>query len=313
MMKPTMLLLALGLLAVVFATAVFAATDGEAADSANAGGSGEKDNAHLVEARASQSKIDELTSQMMEEMSKLETQTHKKKIPIFATRNNILKSVKGFWSRVIESHPSHLNWLRGNDREALTYLRDITVEDIAGESDYQLHQYRVKMEFGPNPFFSDSVLWREIHGSIEDAQKTSGVHWMAGKEPAEPSFFSFFEDPAARPEQKLDMHVLNDIAHVVRYEFFPNPFTYHDLPNYNDYVNQDLGGTFDYGSEEDHTHEYPPPPSDEIPSEALNVEPNVETGVDASDASASLAEPADLQHEEEEKAVPAAEEGKEDM
>jgi hypothetical protein len=65
----------------------------------------------------------------------------------------------------------------------------------------------------------------------------SGVNWLGDRQPFEPSFFNFFEKKN-QPENHVDPQVINDIAHVVRYEFWQNPFTYFDLATYSELASQ---------------------------------------------------------------------------
>lgn len=192
----------------------------------------------LRKARDAQGSVDRLSDEMMTKMHALETDFHRQKLPVFSERNKILATVKGFWGRVIEHHPSHTAWFRGNDKELLPYLKDVHVADLADkpEDHGRTQNYRITMTFDPNPFFSDTTLFRENKFVTEEEVATvSGIKWTAGKQPSEPSFFNFFENKGTHTFF-LDENQMADIAHVIRYEFWPNPFTYHDLPNYDDFV-----------------------------------------------------------------------------
>lgn len=206
------------------------------------------DESVTIEARHAQDDIDRVTEDMMRKLTELEVEYHKKKQPLFDKRNEVLLKIKNFWTRVIENHPSHESWFRGSDKEALASLTDVRVRDIEGESDaHLLHHYRLELHFGPNAFFSNAVLWREVRGHAhEDGQsQVSGVTWFEGRTPTDVSFFNFFEQANVRfSAPRLEPHYISEIGHIFRYEFWPNPFTYHDLPQYQELMQQHRSGEY---------------------------------------------------------------------
>lgn len=207
----------------------------------------------ILNSRAAQDAIDRSTEEMMRKLTELEILYHRKKQPLFEQRNNVLKGVKGFWSRVVENHPSHESWCRGNDKAALAHLTDVVIKDLEEETDaHLLHHFRLELHFAPNAYFSNAVLWRDIRGHAHDdgVSTVSGVAWFEGRLPTEPSFFNFFERANERMSApRLDAHFISEIGHIFRYEFWPNPFTYHDLPQYQDLMQQHHRGDL-YASEE---------------------------------------------------------------
>lgn len=207
----------------------------------------------ILEARQAQDLIDKATEEMMRKLTELEIQYHKKKLPLFEQRNEVLKGIKGFWSRVVENHPSHESWCRGNDKAALAYLTDVVIKDLEEETDaHLLHHYRLELHFAPNAYFSNAMLWRDIRGHAHDdgQSQVSGVSWFEGRYPTDVSFFNFFEKSDAQTNApRLENHFISEIGHIFRYEFWPNPFTYHDLPQYQELMQQHHRG--DYYAAED--------------------------------------------------------------
>ena len=186
--------------------------------------------------------MDQASDDLHREMLALEIEFHKKKLPLIAKRNAVLKKIPGFWKRVIESHPSHHTWLRGTDIDVLAYLEDVQIKDITGESEIYhspLHTFRLELHFRPNDYMSETILWREMRGNLQE-EIVSGVSWLPGMQPTYEggSFFNFFEIKDHNPNHQLDDHMLNEISHVFRYEFWVNPFTYYDMPSYADYASQ---------------------------------------------------------------------------
>lgn len=187
----------------------------------------------LLEARAAQTAIDSSTEEMMRRLNELEVEYHIKKIPLFAARNSLLKQVKGFWGKVIASHPSHAAWTNPDDLPILEYLTDVNVRSLDNDNGH-LHHYRVELTFAANPYFVDDKLYRDIRGHAFDGETpVSSIKWLDGKLPGQASFFNFFE-PTNTGRPRLEDHFVAEIGHVFRYEFWPNPFTYHDLPHYHE-------------------------------------------------------------------------------
>ncbi|CUE66724.1 membrane-associated protein, putative [Bodo saltans] len=213
----------------------------------------------VMDARRSQDVIDKTTEEMMRKLTELEIEFHKKKQPLFEQRNEILKTVKGFWARVVENHPSHESWFRGSDKAALAHLTDVVVKDLEEETDaHLLHHYRIELHFEPNAYFSNAVLRRDVRGHAHDdgVSTVSGVTWFEGRLPTEPSFFNFFERSNERiTAPRLDTHFISEIGHIFRYEFWPNPFTYHDLPQYQELMQQHHRGDL-YAAAEEHAIPY---------------------------------------------------------
>lgn len=185
----------------------------------------------LDNARQAQTKVDHLQTEHMRQMEELESATAKAKVPLFKERGDVVRNIKGFWKSVFVNHPSHTNWVHGQDKEILEYLLDFRVEDIGEYQAGYLRHYKIVMTFTrENPYFEDSVLSREIKGIAQGpGTKVSGIQWLGGKKPQGASFFNFFEEAGGHGEQLLE-HIYNDMAHVMRYEFWPNPFSYYDLP-----------------------------------------------------------------------------------
>jgi hypothetical protein len=184
------------------------------------------DSAVVGDARGAQSKVDELANEMMQRMMEVEKEVNAKKLPLFAARNEHLRKVEGFWARTIVNHPSHTSWIGGVDREILQFVTDITVEDI----DADQHHFKITMTLKQNPHIGNEKLWRKITGHDAASQEVSGVEWLGGNRPEGNTFFGYFESEG----EAMDAQTINDVTHVMRYEFYQNPFTYYDIPTYDE-------------------------------------------------------------------------------
>jgi hypothetical protein len=182
------------------------------------------------DARGAQSKVDELANDMMQRMMEVEKEVNAKKLPLFAERNEHLAKIEGFWARTILNHPSHGSWIGANDREILQYVTDLTVEDI----DADQHHFKVTLTLKQNPHISNAKVWRKVIGHEPGSQEVSGVEWLGGNRPAGNTFFGYFEPEGAAMEPQT----INDVTHVLRYEFYQNPFTYYDIPTYDEIAAQ---------------------------------------------------------------------------
>jgi len=188
--------------------------------------------AALDEARAAQTEVDGLADELVRRMQELEDELHRRRVPLMAKRNELLGQIDGFWGRVIENHQSHLQWVRPGDAEMLKYLTDVRIESNEPSS-AEGHKFKVVLAFKRNNFFANDEIWRVVNHAYDATEdEVSGVSWLSGnRKPWEPSFFNFFEKRTS-PEHHIDRHTVNDIAHVLRYEVWANPFTYHDLPTF---------------------------------------------------------------------------------
>lgn len=231
-----------------------------------------------MEARQHQVEIDRLASELVTKMTELELLYHRKKLPLYNTRNNLLKNANGFWLKVIEHHPSTSAWLSSRDRLILQFLDEVVVTEVPNEPKEHVtlteggdpendvappahdehsrslyHHFRLEWHLRANDYMYDKVLWRDISHNMEES--LSGVNWHSGQSPQEPSIFNFFEPSNLRPEEnKLSTHLGHEIGHVFRYEFWANPFTYFDQPSFQNW-NQEGYSHFD--------------PAQGLPTEAL--------------------------------------------
>jgi hypothetical protein len=193
------------------------------------------------DARGVQSKVDDLSHEMMQKMMQVEEEINKKKVPLYAERNEHLKNIEGFWGRTIQNHPSHGQWVREADRDMLRYISDISVEEI----DPAHYKFKISMSLRRNPYVGDDTLWLSVNSHDANEHEASGVNWLGDNFPATPSFFSFFD----QREPRMDPQAVSDLTHVLRYEFFQNPFTYHDIPTFDELAAQHHAGIHDLDAE----------------------------------------------------------------
>lgn len=213
--------------------------------------------AAIAKAREAQNSVENLRDDLTRKMVQMEEEYFQKQQPLFKERNERLAHLAGFWLRVIENHPTHSAFVRGNDKEVLKHLTDVHVEHDTGADGTmasQAHQFRIVFTFENNPYFSDNRLWRRVFPGDTNVE-VSGVNWASGQQPKEASFFNFFEKhpsghpgdggETTEPEQFvnfLDHHTLSDMGHIFRHELWTNPFTFYDIPSMEEAMNQHVVG-----------------------------------------------------------------------
>lgn len=199
---------------------------------------GDATSQELDAARKLQTDADRLGEELTSKMLELELEYHKRKEPLLKERNKLLSAIPNFWATIISRHPNRHAWLHGDDEDILKYLVDVEVGDMSRDEGvyYPLHTFRISMKFRPNPYFANTIIYRDVKGGMDDAS-VSGINWLEGKAPLQASFFNFFESGGMVGETRgrLQDHTRHEIAHVFRYEFWQNPFTYYDQPTYHDY------------------------------------------------------------------------------
>jgi hypothetical protein len=194
-------------------------------------------------ARGVQSEVDQLQHEMVAKMHELEDSFLRRRVPVLQKRNKLLLSVPGFWKRALTNHPNWGQVSFNNDADMLDALTSVDVEDhptrVDAASGHEVEnsptshagKYTVRMRFAPNRFFTEAELWRVVdpYNHDQSGAEMSGVTWQAQQQPESATFFHFFEKPSAARGAVLDLHRVLDIAHLLRYEMYVNPFTYYDV------------------------------------------------------------------------------------
>ena len=133
-----------------------------------------------------QDKINGVHAKQLSLTRKLALQCGTAKNANFAARTRAIaqSGVKDFWHKVFKGHADLASQMMGEyDDRIFHALRTFDVQ-------YRLDGFRIEMTFGPNDYFTDSVLWydevdRDGEEDGETVPTTSGVHWKLGKGPAD--------------------------------------------------------------------------------------------------------------------------------
>jgi len=179
-----------------------------------------------------QSELTTISEATAEEVLDINFQSYLKKKPLFDRRQKCIEKVEGFWQRVLAEHQTVGRQITDEDMEALKHLT--SVEVVFSDK----HTFRVVLAFSPNPYFSNSSLWKEYHiVNVGDVDVTScEVQWKSTPEAEgvkkrliknldpdadqegadEFSFFSMFD------EEDKDF----GIGEAFRDEIYEEPLTY---------------------------------------------------------------------------------------
>ncbi|KAJ4823919.1 NAP1- protein 2 [Turnera subulata] len=179
------------------------------------------------------------TSQINEEASdkvlEIEQKYNEVRRPVYAKRNDIIKSIPDFWLTAFLSHPALCELLTEEDQKIFKYLDSLEVEDFKDVKS----GYSIAFLFNENPHFEDTKLTKSFTFSDEGTTIITGtnIKWKEGmggsngvnhekqgnKRPlAEMSFFTWF----AETEQKDISELHDEVAEIIKDDLWPNPLKY---------------------------------------------------------------------------------------
>ncbi|XP_006859259.1 PREDICTED: testis-specific Y-encoded-like protein 5-like [Chrysochloris asiatica] len=141
-------------------------------------------------------------------------------------RNLLIQNIPGFWGQAFQNHPQLSSFLSSQDKEALSYLTSLEVEELG----LARLGYKIKFYFGRNPYFQNKVLIKE-YGCDPSGQVVSHstpIQWLPGHDlqslsHGNPdnscSFFEWFSNHSSIESDK--------IVEIINEELWPNPLQYY--------------------------------------------------------------------------------------
>ena len=113
----------------------------------------------IQQANEVQSSLNAITEEAAAEVLRVHAAANARRAPLFAERARALTAIRGFWRRAILGHGTLERFATKRDREILTHLEDVRVEEAA-----DVHSgYTLILTFNEsNPFFSNRVLEKRI-------------------------------------------------------------------------------------------------------------------------------------------------------
>lgn len=141
-------------------------------------------------------------------------------------RNLLIQSIPGFWGQAFQNHPQLSSFLNTKDKEVLTYLNRLEVEELG----LARLGYKIKFYFSRNPFFQNKVLVKEYGcgPSGQVVSRSAPIQWLPGhdlqslsKENPENngSFFGWFSNHGSIESDK--------IVEIINEDLWPNPLQYY--------------------------------------------------------------------------------------
>eukprot|EP00299_Pterocystis_sp_00344_P008267 c3066_g1_i1.p1 GENE.c3066_g1_i1~~c3066_g1_i1.p1 ORF type:complete len:242 (-),score=63.78 c3066_g1_i1:149-832(-) len=202
----------------------------------------------MDELQGIQQEIEGLTNESLQELVEVEKKYTLLKRPKYDLRSKVIQKIPNFWLIALENHGQLSTYLTADgDRDALTYLTDLNVEDDVKSG------YKVTLTFKTNPYFTDTTITKEVKFEGEGDEEVTippTIHWKPGKDLTAPpatkgskreasdgSFFQVFCAEGAA------------IADSIREELWPNPVKYFLGEN------SDAEEGFEYGEEDDEEEE----------------------------------------------------------
>lgn len=113
----------------------------------------------IQQANEVQSSLNAITEEAAAEVLRVHAAANARRAPLFAERARALTAIRGFWRRAILGHGTLERFATKRDREILTHLEDVRVEEAA-----DVHSgFNLILTFNEsNPFFSNRVLEKRI-------------------------------------------------------------------------------------------------------------------------------------------------------
>ncbi|KAK9829751.1 hypothetical protein WJX72_007675 [[Myrmecia] bisecta] len=162
-----------------------------------------------------------------EKILAVERESNQLKRPFYHKRGEAIAQIAGFWRDVLQEHEHLQSLLTDEDSDLLGHLTQMDVEDFPDIKS----GYRLTFTFGPNAFFNDTQLVRELHWDTEDGHlqiTAPQPQWKAGKDytqpvkrkrgtPAAPRSFMRWLTSEEVPGEE------DEIAEIIKNEIWPNP------------------------------------------------------------------------------------------
>lgn len=148
--------------------------DNEEQQDKDGAGPAATEEAQLQAISAVQEELAALDEAQAEEVLKVLKKYSALKQPVFARRQQAIKTVPEFWFRTLLAHPfigENVSYL---DQGVLTHLRSLEVVDVEGTA----QDFRVNFHFNENQYFTNTTLWKEFRFKEEEAVVLSSeVAW----------------------------------------------------------------------------------------------------------------------------------------
>ncbi|XP_067580993.1 testis-specific Y-encoded protein 2-like [Pseudorca crassidens] len=157
---------------------------------------------------------------------RLKVTTLRRRKPYLEHRSTIIQSIPGFWVKVFVNHPRMSAMISTQDKDMLSYMTNLKVEEFADRSDYR----KIMLFFRKNPYFQNEVVVKEylIEVTGYRASHLAPIQWHRRFEKEVYSrrhnnsglnFFNWFSDHNCVGSSR--------IAEIIGEDLWPNPLRYY--------------------------------------------------------------------------------------
>ncbi|XP_073655886.1 testis-specific Y-encoded protein 3-like [Tursiops truncatus] len=157
---------------------------------------------------------------------RLKVTTLRRRKPYLEHRSTIIQSIPGFWVKVFVNHPRMSAMISTQDKDMLSYMTNLKVEELIYPSDYR----KIMLFFRKNPYFQNEVVVKEylIEVTGYRASHLAPIQWHRRFEKEVYSrrhnnsglnFFNWFSDHSCVGSSR--------IAEIIGEDLWPNPLRYY--------------------------------------------------------------------------------------
>ncbi|XP_060149124.1 testis-specific Y-encoded protein 3-like [Globicephala melas] len=173
-----------------------------------------------------QLQLEPVNAECSRQLFRLKVTTLMRRKPYLEHRSTIIQSIPGFWVKVFVNHPRMSAMISTQDKEMLSYMTNLKVEELADPSDYR----KIMLFFRKNPFFQNEVVVKEylIEATRYRASHLAPIQWHRRFEEevysrrhnnSSLNFFNWFSDHSCVGSSR--------IAEIIGEDLWPNPLRYY--------------------------------------------------------------------------------------
>nr|XP_033706232.1 testis-specific Y-encoded protein 8-like [Tursiops truncatus] len=173
-----------------------------------------------------QLQLEPVNAECSRQLFRLKVTTLMRRKPYLEHRSTIIQSIPGFWVKVFVNHPRMSAMISTQDKDMLSYMTNLKVEELADPSDYR----KILLFFRKNPYFQNEVVVKEylIEATRYRASHLAPIQWHCRFEKEVYSrrhnnsglnFFNWFSDHSCVGSSR--------IAEIIGEDLWPNPLRYY--------------------------------------------------------------------------------------
>ncbi|CAG8828622.1 31789_t:CDS:2, partial [Racocetra persica] len=120
---------------------------------------------------------------LLHEFEQVETELARQQVkllaPIYEKRRKIFEKIPRFWTTAFMNHPHVAQFLDSDDFEVVQCLNELIIE----RDEINLDNYKIKLTFSENPYFTNTEIVKEFSVDAEARRhiKTTEIAWNDGK------------------------------------------------------------------------------------------------------------------------------------